>query len=141
MQNVNIKMKNNGERKIFIIDDDEFLLDMYSTKFRESAFIVETAAGADDALSKIRNGLLPDIVLLDIVMPKMDGFALLEIIRKENLIPNSKIIFLSNLGQKDHLDRGLKLGADDYIVKAYFTPSEVVKKVEDILSGASRKKT
>ena len=63
----------------------------------------------------------------------MDGFELLGVIRKESFIPASKIIILSNLGQKEHLDKGKSLGAADYIVKAYFTPSEVVKKVNTVL--------
>lgn len=123
----------NEKHKILIIDDDEFLLEMYATKFKEEGFEVDIAPGGKEALEKIKNGPPSEIVLLDIVMPGMDGFELLEIIKKEGLIPTSKIIILSNLGQKDQIDRGLNLGAVDYIVKAYFTPSEVVKKVNAIL--------
>lgn len=122
------------KHKILIIDDDEFLLDMYATKFREEGFEVDIAPEGKEALEKIRNGLSPEIVLLDIVMPGMDGFEVLETIKKEGLIPVGKIVILSNLGQKDHIDKGLKLGAIDYIVKAYFTPSEVVKKINAILA-------
>lgn len=122
-----------ANHKILIIDDDEFLLDMYATKFKEEGFEVEVARGGKEALDKIKEGANPEIVLLDVVMPGMDGFELLEIIRKEKLIPASKIIILSNLGQKEHLDRGMSLGAADYIVKAYFTPSEVVKKTNEVL--------
>ena len=102
--------------KILIIDDDEFLLDMYAVKFKEEGFEVEVARGGKEALDRIKEGVYPEIVLLDVVMPGMDGFELLEIIRKENLIPASKIIILSNLGQKEHLDRGISLGAADYTV-------------------------
>lgn len=123
----------NVKHKILIIDDDEFLLDMYAVKFKEEEFEVEVARGGKEALSKIKEGISPEVVLLDVVMPGMDGFELLGIIRKENLIPSSKIIILSNLGQKEHLDKGTSLGAADYIVKAYFTPSEVVKKVYKVL--------
>ena len=123
----------NSKHKILIIDDDEFLLDMYATKFKEEGFEVGVARGGKEALDKIKDGICPDIVLLDVVMPGMDGFELLQTIRKENLIPASKIIILSNLGQKEHLDRGKSFGVKDYIVKAYFTPSEVVKKVNTVL--------
>ena len=126
----------NVKRKILIIDDDVFLLDMYATKFKEKGFEVEIAQSGKEALDKIKEGISPEVVLLDVVMPGMDGFELLEIIRKENLIPAGKIIILSNLGQKEHLDRGMSLGAADYIVKAYFTPSEVVKKVNEVLGIA-----
>src|SRR3989338_6858641 len=122
-----------AKRKILIIDDDEFLLDMYAVKFKEEGFEVELAHEGKEALDKIKGGASPEAVLLDVVMPGMDGFELLETIRKEKIIPTSKIIILSNLGQKEHLDRGMSLGVADYIVKAYFTPSEVVKKVNEVL--------
>ena len=121
------------KHKILIIDDDEFLLDMYAVKFKEEGFEVELARGGKEALNKIKEGIYPEVVLLDVVMPGMDGFELLEIIRKEKLIPTSKIIILSNLSQKEHLDKGTNLGVADYVVKAYFTPSEVVKKVNEVL--------
>ena len=123
----------NTKHKILIIDDDEFLLDMYAVKFKEEGFEVDIAREGKEALNKIKEGASPEVVLLDVVMPGMDGFELLETIRKEKLIPTSKIIMLSNLGQKEHLDKGMSLGAADYIVKAYFTPSEVVKKVNEVL--------
>ena len=123
----------NAKHKILIIDDDEFLLDMYAVKFKEEGFEVDIAREGKEALNKIKEGASPEVVLLDIVMPGMDGFELLETIRKEKLIPTSKIIILSNLGQKEHLDKGKSLGAAGYIVKAYFTPSEVVKKANEVL--------
>ena len=123
------------KHKILIIDDDEFLLDMYVAKFKEEGFEVELARGGKEALNKIKEGIYPEVVLLDVVMPGMDGFELLEIIRKEKLIPTSKIIILSNLSQKEHLDKGTNLGVADYVVKAYFTPSEVVKKVNTVLQS------
>lgn len=124
---------NNNKHKILIIDDDVFLLEMYATKFKEEDFDVEIAQGAKEALDKIRSGIIPEVVLLDVVMPGMDGFEVLETIRKENLIPTSKIIILSNLGQKENIDKGKSLGVADYVVKAYFTPSEVVKKANEVL--------
>jgi len=121
------------KKKIIIIDDDEFLLDMYLTKFREAGFDVETFFSAKDALEKIRSGLSFNIVLLDILMAGMDGFEFLDIVKKENLLKNSKVIILSNLGQKEDIEKGLAKGVDNYIVKAYFTPSEIVKKVKELL--------
>lgn len=127
------KPETKTKRKILIIDDDEFLLDMYSVKFKEEGFDVEIAPGAKDALDKIKNGLAPEVILIDIVMPAMDGFAFMEELKKEKLIPKSKIIVLSNLGQKNQTEKALELGATDFVVKAYFTPSEVVKKVNNLL--------
>ncbi len=115
-----------------IIDDDEFLLDMYSVKLREMGFDVEVVLSAPEALEKIRAGISPDVVLLDIIMPGMDGFEFLENVKKEKLLKSSKIIILSNLGQEKDIKKGLALGASDYIIKAYFTPSEIVKKIEKL---------
>ena len=123
------------KHKILIVDDDLFLLDMYATKFKEEGFEVEVASGGKEALDKIKEGIYPEIILLDIVMPGVDGFELLETIKKEKLTPRSKIIILSNLGQKDHIEKGMRLGVENYIVKAYFTPSEVVKKTNEVLQS------
>lgn len=123
--------------KILIVDDDEFLLDMYALKFKESGFEVEVARGGEEAMETMRRGLKPDVLLLDIVMPALDGFDVLKLIKKENLIPGAVLVVLTNLGQKEDIEKGLHLGAQDYIVKAHFTPSEVVKKV----SGLLEKKT
>jgi len=128
----NVYMASN-KYKILIIDDDEFLLDMYSIKFRELGYDVEVAFSGSDALEKIKKGPEPNVVLVDIVMSNMDGFEFLRQAKKENLLKKSKIIVLSNLGQEEDIKKGKELGADDYIIKAYFTPMEVTKKIEALL--------
>jgi len=125
--------------KVFIVEDDRFLLDMYVIKFGERGFDVMTAFGGDDALSKIeKDKIKPDVMLLDLVMPGLGGFELLEKIKKENYISNTVIIILSNLGQKEDIDRGITLGANGYIVKASATPSEVVNKVIAIMEKSGK---
>lgn len=114
---------------ILVIDDDSFLLDMYALKFSQKEFTVTTASGTLEALDKLRAGLEPDIIVVDLVMPAMDGFEFLETIGTEDLAQNALKIILSNLGQQEDIDRGLKLGAAGYIIKASATPSEVVDKV------------
>lgn len=123
----------NKKNKIFIIDDDAFILDVYAVKFNKLGFDVHVATSGVEALEKLKGGFVPDIMLLDVVMPKMDGFELMKIIRQENLIPDCLIIILTNLGQKGDIQKGLDLKADDYVIKAYFTPSEIAKKVETLL--------
>ncbi len=120
--------------KILIIDDDEFLLDMYSLKFKEENFDVEVAMGGLEALEKIKNGLEPNIILVDLVMPNMDGFEFIKELKDKALAKKSKVVILTNLGQKEDIEKGIRLGADDYIVKAYFTPSEIMKKIKNILN-------
>jgi CheY-like chemotaxis protein len=126
--------ENKSKQSIFIVDDDTFLLDMYSLKFRELGFDVVTAGNGNDAIDKLSEKSDPDVILLDIVMPGMDGFELLKNIKEKKLAASAKIIILSNIGQEADIERGKKLGANGYIVKASVTPTEVVGKVKDILS-------
>lgn len=118
--------------KIFIIDDDKFLLDMYSIKFAEQKFEVETAMTGEEAWKKIEQGSRADVYLIDVLMPKLNGFQLIEKFKERELQKTGAIIILSNLGQKEDIEKGLSLGVDGYIIKASATPSEVVTKVIDI---------
>ncbi len=120
--------------KILIVDDDAFLIDMYALKFTQNNFIVSTAFNGKEAIEKLTAGFNPDIILLDIMMPEMDGFEMLEKINKENLSPKSVKIILSNKGQQSDIDTGIKLGASGYIIKASNTPAEVVSQVNEILN-------
>lgn len=126
-------METNKKHTILIVDDDKFLLEMYSIKFTERDFVVETAGDGPTALSKVEAGLTPDIFLVDIVMPEMDGFELVQRLREKDSLKGKVIIILSNLGQKEDVERGLSIGADGYIVKASATPTEVVNKVLEII--------
>jgi two-component system response regulator ChvI len=100
-----------AKKKILIVDDDSFLLDMYALRFTQAGFDVETGVNAEDVLKKLRAGLTPDVCLFDVVMPGVDGFEMLETINQENLIPKTMKIFLSNLGQEQDIARGKALGA------------------------------
>lgn len=126
-------------KKILIVDDDNFLLDMYALKFSKSNFIVNTALGPEIALEKLRGGFIPDVILLDIIMPVMDGFQFVEKIKEEGLSLESIIIFLSNRGQQSDVARAKELGASGYIVKASSTPAEVIEKVNEIINGLNNK--
>ena len=125
-------------KKILIVDDDSFLLDMYALKFSKSNFSVSTALGPESALEKLRGGLSPEIILLDIMMPVMDGFELLAKIKEENISPNSIVIFLSNRGQPSDVSQSESLGAAGYIIKASTTPSEVIEKVVNMINKTKK---
>ncbi len=122
------------KRKILIVDDDGFLLDMYAFKFSQNNFEVHTAGGGVQAIKKLKEGINPDIILMDVIMPEMDGFEMLEKINLEKLSENSIKIILSNKGQQEDIDRGAVLGAAGYIIKVNSTPVEVIEKVLKILS-------
>jgi CheY-like chemotaxis protein len=119
--------------KILIVEDDKFLMDMYTVKFGEYNFDITASFGAPEALAKLEEGLHPDIILTDVVMPIMDGFEFLAAVKERKLGQSATIIVLSNLGQKEDIKKGISLGAKGYIVKATSTPTEVVKKVLEIV--------
>lgn len=122
----------NKKKKVMIVDDDQFLIDMYSIKFSKDGFDVESATKGEEALEKLRGGLDPDILILDVVMPSLDGINLLEKIRQEKLASKAIVVMLTNQGQKSDIDRAKKLKVDGYIVKATTIPSEVVEEVLNI---------
>lgn len=120
-------------KKILLVEDDKFLSEMYTTKLSENGFAVEVAFDGQEGLSKAKEQK-PDLILLDIVLPKIDGFEFLQHLKKDDSTKDISVIILTNLGQKEEVEKGLKLGAQDYIIKAHFTPTEVVAKVKKILN-------
>ncbi len=126
------------KRKIFIVDDDGFLLDMYALKFSQNNFEVYTARSGAQAIEKLKSGLQPNVMLIDILMPEMDGFKMLEKINADKLSPNSVKIILSNKSQQSDIDQGNSLGVAGYIIKANSTPVEVINQVINILSEKAK---
>lgn len=120
------------KKKILIVDDDSFLLDMYAMKFTQAGLDVDTALGSVPALEKVKAGANPDVLLLDIVMPVMDGFEFLQKLREGNFLSNTIKVVLSNRGAQTDIEQGKALGAAGYIVKANSIPSEVVDQVKAI---------
>lgn len=114
---------------ILIVDDDKFLLNMYSMKFTKEGMSVTAIGDPLEAYEKLKGGLSPDILILDVVMPGMDGIELLQKVREEKLITNSVVIILSNQGQQSDIDKAKALGINGYIVKATTIPSEVLNEV------------
>lgn len=121
------------KKKILIVDDDGFLLDMYAFKFSQNNFEVHTATDGSQALEKLNSGLAPDVLLIDVIMPVMDGFEVLEKMNIDKLCQNTTKIILSNKSQQSDIDKGMSLGVKGYIVKANSTPAEVIQQVIDIL--------
>lgn len=118
---------------ILLVEDDTFISGMYQTKLSMLGYTVKVVEDGEEAWAELQRES-PDLVLLDIVLPRKDGFEILSDIRSSEKLKNLPVILLSNLGQKPDVQKGLELGADDYIIKAHFTPSEVVEKIEKMLA-------
>ena len=123
-----------NKTKILIIEDDPFLLNMYATKFELENFKVLVAEDGEKGL-KMAGQEMPEIILLDIILPKMNGFEVLKGLKKEKKLSDIPVILLTNLSQKNEIEEGLALGAKDYLIKAHFMPSEVVDKIKAVLKS------
>ena len=122
----------NDKQKVLVVEDDEFLLELYSTKLKMEGFQVFSAGDGERGL-RLAKEKKPDLVLLDIVLPKIDGLEVLRKLKKDGETAYIPIVLLTNLSQKDEVSEGLKAGAEDYLIKAHFMPSEVVDKIKKIL--------
>lgn len=122
-------------KSILLVEDDPFLSDIYLTKLKQSGFEVLAVSEGKECLRKLKEKNF-DLVILDIVLPHWDGWEIMRKIKKAGKdvkSKNLKIIILSNLGQKEDIEKGLKLGAVKYLIKAHYTPTEVVKEIKKIL--------
>ena len=120
------------EKKILIVEDDKMISNMYETKLKQEGFFVlvaeNGASGLDLAVKEE-----PDIVLLDVILPQMDGFSVLQELRGNPGTKKTPVVMLTNLGTSEDQEKGKKLGATDYWVKAAMTPSQVAEKVKELL--------
>lgn len=132
------QIKKEESKTILLIESDDFLADIYATKFRQEGFKVKRANDGEQGL-KMLNREKPDCLLLDILLPKKDGFAVIKEIKANPDFRKMPIMVISNLGQKADIDKALDLGATDYFIKAHFVPSETVAKIKKLLKiSASR---
>ena len=123
-----------GSHTVMLVEDDVFLLDMYGTKFTQEGFTVELCQSVTEALTALRGGLKPSVILFDIVMPGEDGFALLRALKTENLAKGSCVIALTNQSSDDDRKLALDFGVDQYVVKASMIPSEVVAMTKECIA-------
>jgi two-component system OmpR family response regulator len=123
--------------RLYLVDDDRFLLDMYAVKFKAAGHEVTAFSGGEEVLKALREQPAPDALLLDIVMPGMTGFEILGAIQKEGLAATSKVIVLSNQGMESDIEQAKSLGADGYIIKASAIPSEVFAETMKIIEGGA----
>jgi DNA-binding response OmpR family regulator len=118
--------------KILIVEDDRFLRELIARKLRNEGYEVLEAVDGEEGLKKIKEEK-PDLILLDLILPGIDGFEVLAKTKEDPNVAQIPVIILSNLGQREEIERGLKLGAIDYLIKAHFTPGEIIEKIKNIL--------
>ena len=121
--------------KVAIIEDEEVLLNVLENKLKKEGFDVVTALDGEIGVKVIRESL-PDIILLDIIMPKVNGFEVLAQLNQDPVLAKIPVIIISNSGQPVEIDKALSLGAKDYLVKAEFDPQEVIEKIRKQLSSS-----
>lgn len=121
-------------KNILLVEDDPLLVDVYSTKLKQSGFEVRVVESGEKALAVVEEQK-PDLVLLDIVLPHIDGWEVLESLRSSEKLEGTQIVILSNLGQKEEIAKGLRLGAAKYLIKAHYTPSEIVQEIIKLIGN------
>lgn len=121
-----------SKKKVLIIEDDQFLRELISKKLFKEGYNVSEAFDGEEGIKKVKTEQ-PDLVLIDLILPGIDGFEVLSQMKADSNLTSIPVIILSNLGQKEDIEKGLKLGAVDYLIKAHFTPGEIIDKIRTVL--------
>lgn len=129
----------NPKRKIVLIEDDAVLSEMYYKKFSLDNYQIERAMDGESGLALIKK-IQPDIVLLDIMMPKMNGLDTLRAMKADAKLKDVYVVLLTNVGEQSYVDEGFRLGANQYLMKSNYTPKEIVAKVEEWLSAIDQER-
>lgn len=122
-------MNSGAKSVILLVEDDKFLRTLLADKLKREGLLVVVAENGQEALIKMKDQPRPHIVLLDLLLPVMDGFEVLRQMKADEDLRRMPVIVLSNLGQEEDIRKAKELGAKDYMVKAYFTPSEIIEKI------------
>ncbi len=125
-------MKNNKDIKILVAEDDKFISEIYFTKLSHENFNVIMANNGEEALA-LATKEKPDLILLDVFMPKIGGMEVLKKIRSNSELDEIKIIMLTNVNETDYLSQAEEAGANAYMVKSNYTPQEVTDKIKEVL--------
>jgi len=119
-------------KKILLVEDDRFLRELIAKKIKSANYEVIEAIDGESAAIKVKE-LKPDLVLLDLILPGIDGFGILAKMKEDLATSQIPVIILSNLSQQEEVDKALKLGAADFLIKAHFVPGEIIEKIKKIL--------
>ncbi|KKW02012.1 MAG: Signal transduction histidine kinase [Parcubacteria group bacterium GW2011_GWA1_49_11] len=119
-------------KKILLIEDESFLADLLAHYIEGQGASLELASTGEEGLLKA-DSVRPDIILLDILLPGIDGYEVLKQLKANPELSKIPVVFLSNLGGQEEIERGLKLGAADYLVKSSLVMEDIIKKIKKIL--------
>ncbi len=120
-------------KKLLVVEDEQFLLNAYQLKFAKAGFEVKTAMDGNEAIQALRT-FIPDLILLDLLLPKKDGFTFLEEIKRVKEWKHIPVIVVSNLSQEEDIQKGLQLGAVDFVVKPDITLNDIIDKINSTLN-------
>lgn len=121
---------------IAIVEDDKFLRELITRKLTQEGYKISDAIDGEEGIEKIKKEK-PKLILLDLILPGIDGFNVLSQLKGNSKLSNIPVIILSNLGQREDVEKGLKLGAVDYLIKAHFTPGEIIEKIRKTLNAGN----
>lgn len=121
-----------GKTKVLLVEDDPMIVEMYKIRLEEEGYQVLTTDQGTEAIELAKNEK-PAIILLDVILPEIDGFSILQTIKDDSATKDIPVLLLTNLGQESDKQKGEKMGAADYFVKSQHTPAEVIKKVKELI--------
>ena len=127
------------DKKIMWVEDDVFLSDIIAKKCQTNSCELLHAINYEETFELLKDGI-PDVIILDILLPGKNGYEILEELRKDPRTKDLPIIILSNFGQKEEIEKGLKLGADKYLIKATLTLDEILGEVNKVMEARANKK-
>lgn len=117
--------------KVLVVEDDGFLASAYQTKLTKEGFEVQLANDGEEALDKLAQ-FMPDVIVMDVVMPRKDGFATLQVIKADDKLKAIPVIMASNLGQKEEVDRAMEMGATEFITKSNLSLADLIEKIKAV---------
>lgn len=126
-------MAQNTGKKILIIEDDFFIRELYERQLTKRGYIISTASDGPEGLVQVTQ-INPDLILLDIMLPKMNGMDLLGTLKSKPETKQIPVVLLTNLGQESVIKEGFKLGAEGYLIKSAYTPEQIIDEIEGFLT-------
>ena len=125
------------KKKILIVEDDNFVAEVYSTKLMEMGYEIMVAQNGEEGLVSLKNNKI-DLILLDIIMPVMGGIEMLEVMKKNEEWKKIPVILLTNVGEKESIQKVQEMGVKNYLIKSHFTPAEVIEKIETVFKESEK---